>query len=353
MGTEGCRRTDGARRARMEENRRMILAGEIGATRTRLAAFETQGNKLQQVVEKIYMSQEHSGLPEIISDFIRTEGIPVQSACFGVAGPVRAGRSKISNLPWIIDSRELTRQLKLNSVGLINDLEAYAYGIDALESKDFIALSEGSEDAEGNRAVISARTGLGVAGLYWDGFRHHPFACEGGHTDFAPRNELEMDLLRYLRGKFGHVSYERIVSGPGLVNVFHFLRDTGRGREPQWLIDEMSQSDPAAAISRSGVQGKCPLCEQAVDLFVSIYGAEAGNLALKLLATGGIYVGGGIAPRILEKLQAGPFLEALDAKGRFSELLSRIPVHVILNDRTALLGAARLARGEEPGLHHS
>ena len=159
----------------------MILAGEIGATRTRLAAFETQGNKLQQVVEKIYMSQEQSGLPEIISDFIRTEGIPVQSACFGVAGPVRAGRSKISNLPWIIDSRELTRQLKLNSVGLINDLEAYAYGIDALESKDFIALSEGSEDAEGNRAVISARTGLGVAGLYWDGFRHHPFACEGGH----------------------------------------------------------------------------------------------------------------------------------------------------------------------------
>ncbi|PYX18367.1 MAG: glucokinase, partial [Acidobacteria bacterium] len=194
----------------------MILAGEIGATRTRLAAFETQGNKLQQVVEKIYMSQEQSGLPEIISDFIRTEGIPVQSACFGVAGPVRAGRSKISNLPWIIDSRELGRQLKLNSVGLINDLEAYAYGIDALESKDFIALSEGSEDAEGNRAVISARTGLGVAGLYWDGFRHHPFACEGGHADFAPRNELEMELLGYLQKKYGRISCERILSGPGI-----------------------------------------------------------------------------------------------------------------------------------------
>src|SRR5437868_10219625 len=223
MGTEGGRRTDGARRARMEENRRMILAGEIGATRTRLAAFATQGNKLQQVVEKIYMSQEQSGLPEIISDFIRTEGIPVQSACFGVAGPVRAGRSKISNLPWIIDSRELTRQLKLNSVGLINDLEAYAYGIDALESKDFIALSAGSEDAIGNRAVISARTGLGVAGLYWDGFRHHPFACEGGHSSFSPGNEMEIELLQYLHKKYGRVSCERVLSGPGIKNIYDFL----------------------------------------------------------------------------------------------------------------------------------
>src|SRR6202166_4844050 len=153
----------------------MILAGDIGATNTRLGAFETEGNRLQCVVEKIYMSQEHAGLPEILTQFIRTEGIPVHRACFGVAAPVRSGRSKISNLPWVIDSRELAKQLKLNSVGLLNDLEAYAYGIDALDSKDFITLSEGSEDAEGNRAVISARTGLGVAGLYWDGFRHHPF----------------------------------------------------------------------------------------------------------------------------------------------------------------------------------
>src|SRR5438132_14092069 len=174
----------------MEENRLMILAGEIGATRSRLAAFDTEGNKLHLVVEKTYMSQEKGGLAEIITGFIKTEGIPVHSACFGVAGPVRAGRSKISNLPWTIDSHELATQLKLGSVGLINDLEAYAYGIDALESKDFVTLREGIEDAEGNRIVISARTGLGVAGLYWDGFRHHPFPCEGGHADFAPKNEL-------------------------------------------------------------------------------------------------------------------------------------------------------------------
>src|SRR6266403_5495397 len=172
----------------------MILSGEIGATRTRLAAFETEGNSLRRVVEKLYMSQEHGGLSAIITDFIRTEGIPVQSACFGVAGPVKRGRSKISNLPWTIDARELAKQLKLNTVGLINDLEAYAYGIDALDSKDFVTLSEGTDDAEGNRVVIAARTGLGVAGLYWDGYRHHPFPCEGGHADFAPKNDLEAEL---------------------------------------------------------------------------------------------------------------------------------------------------------------
>ncbi len=189
----------------------MILAGDIGGTRTRLAAFQTEGNKLQCVVEKISRSQEHNGLAEVVADFIKTEGIPVQSACFGVAGPVRGGRSKISNLPWIIDSRELAKQLKLTSVGLINDLEAYAYGIDALESKDFVTLSAGSGDEEGNRAVISARTGLGIAGLYWDGYRHHPFGCEGGHSDFAPRNPLEVEMLQYLLKKYGRVSYERIL----------------------------------------------------------------------------------------------------------------------------------------------
>src|SRR5713226_10040102 len=185
----------------MEENRTMILAGDIGGTRTRLAAFETEGSKLKCVIERTYPSQDHGGLAEIVADFVRSEGIPVHSACFGVAGPVRAGRSKISNLPWIIDAREVATQLRLPSVGLLNEMEAYAYGIDGLESKDFITLSEGVEEAEGNRAVISAKTGLGIAGLYWDGFRHHPFACEGGHADFAPRNDLQMELLAYLQKK--------------------------------------------------------------------------------------------------------------------------------------------------------
>ncbi len=193
----------------------MILAGDIGGTRTRLAAFNVEGSKLQCVVEKTYPSQERAGLSEIVAEFVKTEGIPVHSACFGVAGPVRGGRSKISNLPWTIDSRELAAQLKLDSVGLINDLEAYAYGVDALESKDLVTLQAGSEDAEGNRAVIAARTGLGVAGLYWDGFRHHPFACEGGHTDFAPRNDLEVELFRYILKKHGHVSRSAFFPAPG------------------------------------------------------------------------------------------------------------------------------------------
>src|ERR1700726_2985900 len=217
----------------------MILAGEIGATRTRLAAFETEGNRLKCVVEKIYMSQQHDGLPGILAEFIKTEGIPVPSACFGVAGPVRAGRSKISNLPWIIDAKEVAKQFRLNSVGLLNDLEAYAYGIDGLESKDFITLSEGVEEAEGNRAVISAKTGLGMAGLYWDGFRHHPFACEGGHADFAPRNDLQMELLAYLQKKYGRISCERILSGPGIKNIYEFLRDTQKPDEPEGLREQI------------------------------------------------------------------------------------------------------------------
>ncbi len=252
----------------------MILAGDIGATRTRLAAFDTEGNRLQCVVEKTYPSQQHAGLSVILAEFIKTEGIPVHSACVGVAGPVRGGRSKISNLPWIIDSRELAQQLKLSSVGLLNDLEAYAYGIDALESKDFITLGEGAEDAEGNRAVISARTGLGMAGLYWDGFRHHPFACEGGHADFAPRNDLEMELLGYLQKKYGRISYERILSGPGIKNIYDFLRDTRKSEEPEWLRQQMDTShDPPALISQLALEGKAAICDQCLSIFVSIFGA--------------------------------------------------------------------------------
>ncbi len=265
----------------------MILAGDIGGTRTRLAAFETEGSKLKCVIEKTYPSQEHGGLAEIITDFVKTEGIPVHSACFGVAGPVRGGRSKISNLPWTIDSRELAQQLKLESVGLINDLEAYAYGVDALESKDLVTLSEGSEHAEGNRAVISARTGLGVAGLYWDGFRHHPFACEGGHNDFAPRNDLEIELLRYVLKKHGHASSERILSGPGIKTIYDFLRDSKKAEEPAWLKEEMEKShDAPALISKMALEKKAPICDQTMSVFVSAYGAKAGDYALNFMATG-------------------------------------------------------------------
>jgi len=320
----------------------MILAADIGGTRTRLAAFETEGNRLQCVVEKTYASQEHSSLSEILPKFIRSEGIPVHSACFGVAGPVRSGKSKISNLPWTIDAKELAQHLKLTSVGLLNDLEAYAYGIDALESKDFVVLSEGAEDAEGNRAVISARTGLGVAGLYWDGFRHHPFACEGGHADFAPKDALQVELLAHLQKKFGRISCERVLSGPGIRNIYEFLRDEHKAEEPDWLRQEMvSAHDVPALISKTALEGKAAICEKTIEIFVSIFGAEAGNCALNYMATGGMFIGGIIAGKIVDKMKDRVFVQSFLDKGRMRGILQDIPVKVIINDDCGLIGAAR------------
>jgi glucokinase len=320
----------------------LILAGEIGATRTRLAAFETEGSRLQSVVAKDYPSQQHPGLAGILADFIKTEGIPVHSACLGVAGPVRQGRSKISNLPWIIDAREVATQLRLNSVGLLNDLQAYAYGIDGLDDKDFITLNEGAEDADGNRAVLSAKTGLGMAGLFWDGFRHHPFACEGGHADFAPRNDLEMDLLTHLRKKHGRISCERILSGPGIKNIYDFLRDEHKENEPDWLRDELATSpDPPALISRTALARKAAICDQTISIFVSAFGAIAGNCALNYMSTGGFFIGGSIAAKIVPKMQDPLFLGSFYDKGRMEPLLKDMPIKIIANDECGLVGAAR------------
>ncbi|HXJ90504.1 MAG TPA: glucokinase [Candidatus Binatia bacterium] len=320
----------------------MILAGEIGGTRTRLAAFDTEGNRLKCIVEKIYQSHELSGLTEILQQFTRSEGIPVHSACFGAAGPVRAGRSKISNLPWTIDAKELAAQLKLPTVGLLNDLEAYAYGIDALDSKDLICISPGSEHAEGNRAVISAKTGLGMAGLFWDGFRHHPFACEGGHADFAPRDPIQIELLAYLQKKYGRVSCERVLSGPGIHDIYDFLRDTGKAEEATEVRERLkASSDPSPLISRLALEGKSPICEQTLSVFVSVFGAEAGNCALRYMTTGGIYIGGVIAAKIAPKMQDGTFMKAFLDKGRMESILKDMPVQIIANDDAGLIGAAR------------
>src|ERR1700680_3498185 len=320
----------------------MILAGEIGATHTRLAAFETEGNQLQCAVEKTYMSQQHDGLAGILADFIKTEGIPVHRAVLGVAGPGRGGRSKISNLPWVIDAKEVAKQLRLDSVGLLNDLEAYAYGIDGLESKDFITLSEGAEEADGNRAVISAKTGLGMAGLYWDGFRHHPFACEGGHADFAPRDDLQMELLAYLQKKYGRISCERILSGPGIKNIYDFLRDTQKAEEPEWLRTQMSAApDPPALISQMALESKSAICDQTLSIFVSVFGAETGNCALNFMTTGGIFIGGSIAAKIVPKMKDPLFLESFLDKGRMETILKDMPVKIVGNDESGMIGAAR------------
>jgi glucokinase len=327
----------------------MILAGDIGGTHARLTYYEEDNGHFSTVHEKVYPSKEFRGLDEIVLKFVAETGVRPAIASFGIAGPVRNGRVETSNLPWIVEASKLARELKLGHVDVINDLEAQAWGIQCLAPSDTVALNQisaspaynGAQNPAGNQAVVAAGTGLGEAGLIWDGDRQHIFACEGGHCDFAPRNELEIDLLRYLLTRFGHVSYERIVSGPGLVNVYLFLKDTRRGEEPQWLRDEMIAGDPGAAISQAALSGKAPLAELALNLWISIFGAEAGNMALKVLASGGVFLAGGIAPKILPKLSGPLFMQAFLSKGRMQPLLESIPVRVITNEKTGLLGAAR------------
>jgi glucokinase len=328
----------------------MILAGDIGGTSTRLALFEIRGGQLLPIERETFSSRAYKSLNEIVGEFLQAHPVKVEHAAFGIAGPVRQGRVEATNLPWVIDAAQLASELVAANVSLLNDLEANTYGIFELAPKDFAVLNAGSPSEGGNIGVISAGTGLGEAGAAWDGTRFIVFATEGGHTDFAPRSEEEIDLLRFLQQRFGgRVSYERVLSGPGLYTIYQFLRDTGRAVEDAWLRDEMQHSDPSALIGQYGMNGKSELCVRALDWFVSIYGAEAGNLALKLMATRGIFVGGGIAPKILPKLQSGAFLEAFCAKGRFEPLLRAIPVRVLLNDQAALLGAARYA-GLQAGL---
>jgi glucokinase len=321
----------------------MILAGDIGGTNTRLALVEAESGELKILAEETFSSRERTSLEAALVEFLSLHKCNLTRASFGIAGPVRNGRCEATNLPWVVDSKNLAKRLHLKRVGLINDLEANAYGIAGLQSTDFVILNKGARNAQGNRAIISAGTGLGEAGMYWDGQVHRPFPSEGGHVDFAPRSHLEMELLDYSMKRYRRVSYERLVSGPGLVHGYHFLRDTGKGEEPPWLAEQVHQGDPAPIISRLALDGKSPLCRQALELFVSLYGAEAGNLALKLMATGGVYLGGGIAPKIISKLKEPEFMNAFTAKGRMRPLLQDIPVRVIMNPKTALLGAARHA----------
>jgi glucokinase len=321
----------------------VILAADIGGTSSRLAVFDVDAGQLRPVVQERYASSGFRSLEDVVRTFQTTHRLSVDHACFAVAGAVIGARAQTPNLPWQVDAAALAREIGLPNVGLLNDLEANAYGIPALGATDLVILNAGSPNAVGNQAVISAGTGLGEAGLYWDGHEHHPFATEGGHADFAPRNELEVELLRHLRRTHDRVSWERVVSGPGLVGIYEFLRDTGRGSEPAWLRDALGTGDPAAVISSAAEDGRSEACRHALDIFVSAYGAAAGNVALSVMATGGVYVGGGIAPKIIDSLRRGPFMEAFRAKGRLRGVLDAIPVRVILNELTALLGAARWA----------
>jgi glucokinase len=321
----------------------MILAGDIGGTNARLAYFQPQNGHLQLVSERVFPSREHSELGEIVTAFLAESGTRPEVACFGIAGPVRNGRVETSNLPWVIEQSRLAQQIHLPATLLINDLEASAWGIGGLSASDLVPLNHVSGPAIGNQAVIAPGTGLGEAGLFWDGSRHHVFACEGGHTDFAPQDDLQIELLRFLKARFGHVSYERILSGPGLVNVYEFLRATGYAKESPEFATELATGDPAAEISRAALDDSSPLATKALEIWIAVYGAEASNLALKTMATGGLFLAGGISPKILSKLRRPLFLQSFVNKGRLSPLVEAIPVQVVTNEKAGLLGAARCA----------
>lgn len=354
----------------------MILAGDIGGTKTNLALFEWTTDRIEPVHADSFHSADYTALEEIVEEFLSTlppktspedepvdevadedrsedertdtpkpppEPITLTAACFGVAGPVIDNRCRTTNLPWVVDGSMLAQRFDIAHVQLLNDLEATAYGLLLLRPDEVVVLNAGAPPKKKQAlALIAAGTGLGECILYWDGARYRPMPSEGGHADFAPNSDSEIELLRHLRGSYLHVSYERIVSGPGLHAVYEYLRDTKKN-EPTWLAEKIKVGDPAAEIAEAGLNGQTEIAKQALDMFASIYGAEAGNLALKGLTLDGVYVAGGIAPKLLKKLQDGSFMRGFTNKGRYKRLMNQIPVKVVTNDRTALLGAASVA----------
>jgi len=321
----------------------MILAGDVGGTSTRLAFFDVSRGRLQRLTEKTYHSRDYATLDDIVGDFLASQQTKPEAAAIGIAGPVHEGVVRATNLPWLVEVKRLAARIGISKVVIINDLEANGFGIATLGADDFAVLQPGAPDAKGNAVVVSPGTGLGESVLYWDGRQYWPLPSEGGHASFAPQTDLEDELLKHLRAQFGHVSWERLVSGQGIFNIYKFLRDTGRESEPAWLAQQLTAGDPGAVISKSALERRSPLCEKTLDLFAALLASECGNMALKVLATGGVFLGGGIPPKILPKLKEPAFIESFKDKGRFGPLLETFPVRVILNEYTALRGAARRA----------
>ena len=327
----------------------MILAGDVGGTKVHLALYNFANGRLQPVRDEKFPAHEFASLDDVVNRFLgsgKEKKDEILAACFGCPGPVRDGRLKLTNLPWTLDTRDLVKSLGIPHIFLINDLEANGYGIPELAPESIFLLHAGDANAIGHAGLMAAGTGLGEALLIWDGKTHRPIPSEGGHCDFAARSNREIALLEYLRDTLkGRVSWERVVSGLGIKNVYSFLRDVEKINEPGWLHDRMMAEDPNAVIGQCAEDGSSSLCFETMKTFSAAYGAEAGNIALKVLATGGMYLGGGIAPKILKTLKNGAFVQAFLDKGRLSPLLESIPVRVILDDTCALLGAAAYAEG--------
>lgn len=321
----------------------MLLAGDIGGTNTRLAIFDPAIGPQEPCFQSVYPSGKFTGLEQIVKQFLADCGQSIQAACFGVAGPVSERRAVITNLPWIIEEGTLALELGLDRVLLINDLEAIAEAIPHLDRTDIETLNPGDPVPDGNIALVAPGTGLGEAFLTWDGSTYHAHASEGGHVNFAPSNQLEMELLQFMWQNYKHLSYERVCSGTGIPNIYQFLKQTKRFEEPEWLAREISAANDRSPVIINyalNPDKKAAICIAVLDTFISILGSEAGNLALKVLSTGGVYLGGGIPPRIIDQLKKGEFIRNFSNKGRFSTLLSHIPIHVITNSYAALMGAA-------------
>ncbi len=319
----------------------LLLAGDVGGTKTILALVDQEHGARHPIAEERFRSSDYASLVEIIQEFVREHRCQPEAASIGVAGPVHENRVEVTNLPWEVDGARLSEALDGVPVDLLNDLEAIANGIPALEKDDSVVLKPGETEEHGAIAIVAPGTGLGEAYLIWDGKRYRPVPSEGGHTDFAPATELELELLSYLMPRLGHVSYERVCSGVGIPNLYRFLRYTGRYDEPRWLANELAKSeDQTPIIVEAAQDGSAEICTVALDLFMSILGSEAGNLVLQAMATGGVYLAGGIPPRIIDQLKSKTFLDAFTRKGRLSDVLHRVPIRVIVNRKAALYGAA-------------
>ena len=322
-----------------------ILAGDIGGTNTRLALFNTSHSpRLRATLEQNYSSTAHPSIESILELFFKQHELPrIERACFGLAGPVIDQVCETTNLPWRVAATRINQQFGFDNTWLLNDLEANAWGIETLSEADIHTLGPGSPGATGNRSIISAGTGLGEAGLYWDGKGYRPFPSEGGHTDFSPSTPMEYALYEMLAERHGHVSWERLVSGPGIETLYAFLCHQHNATTPAWLQDKMDSIGIAPAVSHAALTHSDPVCHETLELFIQLYAREAGNHALKMMATGGVYLGGGIAPQILPLLKQGGFMKRFLDKGRMQPIMEAMPVKVILNDKTALNGAAHYA----------
>jgi glucokinase len=320
----------------------MLLAGDIGGTKTNLAIFSSETGWRKPFAEAIYTNVNYPDFESLLHEFLAQHDFPIDQASFGVAGPVVAGHASITNLPWKMDEQQLQTAFQIPSVRLLNDLDAIAHAVPHLESQDLFTLNEGQGVPGGVIAVIAPGTGLGEAFLTWNGSQYQAHTSEGGHADFAPANTFQLELLRYLMVRFPHVSFERLCSGKGIPNIYDYLKDSGTAEEPQWLAEQLATTlDRSPFIVNNALdKNACEICVATLNTFVSILASEAGNLALKVLSTGGVYIGGGIPPRILSYLQSNHFMQAFTHKGRFTQMLAQMPVHVILNPKVALLGAA-------------